>query len=41
MKPMFAGFAAIVLIAVLAWYGLGQAGFSSAEIQSGASVRLD
>ncbi len=41
MKPMLSGFAAIVIIAVVAWYSLGQAGFSSREVQSGESVRLD
>ena len=38
---MFAGFAAIVVIAAVAWYGLGQAGFSSQDTQSSANVRLD
>ena len=41
MKAMFAGFAAIVVISVAAFYGLGQAGFSSEEINSGENVRLD
>lgn len=41
MKAMWSAFAAIVLIAVLAWYGLGQAGFSAADQTSGAAVRLD
>jgi hypothetical protein len=41
MKPMLSGFAAIVLIGVVAWYALGQAGFSSREVQSSESVRLD
>ena len=41
MKAMLAGFAAIVVISGLAWYGLGQAGFSSENVHSGANVRLD
>ena len=41
MKPMIAGFAATVAIAVAAYYGLGQAGFSSSEVYSGENVRLD
>lgn len=41
MKAMFTGFAAIVVISIGAWYGLGQAGFSTQEVQSGANVRLD
>ncbi len=41
MKPMLSGFAAIVVIAAIAWYGLGQAGFSSRDVQSGVNVRLD
>lgn len=41
MKAMLTGFAAIVVISAIAWYGLTQAGFSTAEIYSGSSVRLD
>lgn len=41
MKAMFAGFAAALLIAYGAWYGLNQLGFSSADVQSGPNVRLD
>ena len=41
MKAMLAGFAAIIIITGVAWYGLGKAGFSSEEVQSGANVRLN
>ncbi|SMX50518.1 hypothetical protein [Maliponia aquimaris] len=41
MKAMFAGFAAAILIAAGAWYGLNQLGFSSAEVYSSPNVRLD
>lgn len=41
MKVMFTAFAAIAVIAVAAWYILGETGFSSAERQSAPSVRLD
>ncbi|WP_425099451.1 hypothetical protein [Tropicibacter sp. S64] len=41
MKAMLAGFAAAVLIAVGAYYGLHEIGFSSAEQASGPAVRLD
>ena len=41
MKAMLAAFAATALIAVLASYGLNQAGFSSKEMTSDANVRLD
>ena len=41
MKAMFTGFAAMILIAVGAWYGLNELGFSSAAQQTGANVRLD
>ncbi|MCV6592808.1 MAG: hypothetical protein OIF48_07650 [Silicimonas sp.] len=40
MKAMYAGFAAIVVISLVAWYGLGQAGFSSEDRHSGNNVRL-
>jgi hypothetical protein len=41
MKPMFAAFAAIALIAIGSNYALDQAGFSSQEQGSSGSVRLD
>lgn len=41
MKAMLTAFAAIAVITVGAWYGLGQAGFSSGDRQAGADVRLD
>ena len=42
MKAMLSAFVVMGLIAVGAWYGLGQAGFSSGERQaSGSSVRID
>ena len=41
MKAIVSGIAATVLIAVLAWFGLNNAGFSSRDVQSGANVRLD
>ncbi|MEJ8562037.1 hypothetical protein QTO30_12945 [Yoonia sp. GPGPB17] len=41
MKAIFAGLAAAVLITLLSGYGLPLIGFSSAETQSGESVRLD
>ena len=41
MKAMFSGFAAIIVISIAAYYGLGQAGFSSQEVHSSDSVRLD
>ncbi|MEO1550893.1 MAG: hypothetical protein AAFR93_10755 [Pseudomonadota bacterium] len=41
MKPMLAGFCAIIVITIGAWYGLGQAGFSSSEVHSSDNVRLD
>jgi hypothetical protein len=41
MKAMWLAFAAIAIIAVAAWYGLGQAGFSAADRTTSASVRLD
>ncbi len=41
MKAVFAGFAAIIVISVGAYFGLEQAGFSSEEINSSSNVRLD
>ena len=41
MRTMFIAFLGIAVISIVAWYGLHQAGFSSAEKTSGGSVRLD
>lgn len=41
MKAMFIAFAAIILIAIAADYGLERAGFSTQEKQAAPSVRLD
>ena len=41
MKAMYLAFAAIAVISVAAWYGLNNAGFSSAEQSAGDAVRLD
>jgi hypothetical protein len=41
MRVMLLSFVAIAVISVGAWYGLGQAGFSSADQYSSGSVRLD
>lgn len=42
MNAMWTAFAAMILISVVAWYGLGALGFSSADRTSTpASVRLD
>ncbi|MBM1633585.1 hypothetical protein JQV27_14755 [Sulfitobacter mediterraneus] len=40
MKAMFTSFAAIIVIAVVASFGLERAGFSSEEVNAGPSVRL-
>ena len=40
MKAMYAALAALVVITVGAWYGLGLLGFSSEERAAGANVRL-
>ncbi|MEL6522830.1 MAG: hypothetical protein AAFQ66_17810 [Pseudomonadota bacterium] len=40
MRPMLLAFLATGVIAVGAWYGLNQAGFSAADQQSSGSVRL-
>lgn len=40
MKAMLAGFAAIVVIGVGAYYGLQEIGFSAQEAYSGANVRV-
>ena len=41
MKTMYLAFAAIAVISVAAWFGLNNAGFSSAEQSAGDAVRLD
>ena len=41
MKAMLAGFLATALIGVVAFYGLGYAGFSTEEVYTGPNVRLD
>ena len=41
MKAMLTGFAAIVVIGLAAWIGLGESGFSSEEVYSSENVRLD
>lgn len=41
MKAMLAGFAAIVVISVGAYYGLGEAGFASQDVFSSDNVRLE
>ena len=41
MRAMYLAFLAIAVISVAAWYGLNQAGFSSAERAAGDAVRLD
>ena len=41
MKAMYLAFAAIAVISVAAWFGLNNAGFSSAEQSAGDAVRLD
>lgn len=41
MKAMFAGFAGMILISAAAYLVLGEMGFSSAEVFSSDSVRLD
>ena len=41
MKPMLWAFAATIVIAVVAGYGLDLIGFSAAEQGSGPAVRLD
>ena len=40
MKVMLSAFAAIAIITVGAWYGLGKAGFSTEDRQAGSAVRL-
>ena len=41
MKAMLTAFLAIVVIAVGAYFGLQEAGFSSSDRQTGDAVRLD
>ena len=41
MKVMLSAFLAIAIIAVAAFYGLQEAGFSTSEQQAGDAVRLD
>jgi hypothetical protein len=41
MKVMLAAFVVTALIMIGAWYGLGEAGFSSSDRLSGDAVRLD
>ena len=41
MKAMLTGFAAIIVIAIAAFFALEQAGFSSADVFSNDNVRLD
>ena len=41
MKSMLAGFAAVILLAVAAWYGLHELGFSAQDAYSGPNVRLE
>lgn len=41
MKAMLAGFAAMIVLSIGAWYGLHQLGFSSQDVYSSPNVRLD
>ncbi len=41
MKVFLASLAATIGISVIAWYGLDMVGFSSEQVSSGSSVRLD
>jgi hypothetical protein len=41
MNAMLTGFIAIIAISVVSWYGLNEAGFSAADVNSGSNVRLD
>lgn len=40
MKAMWSGFAAVAVIAVVAYFGLNAMGFSAADVHSGVNVRL-
>lgn len=41
MKAMLAGFVAIAVIGVAAYYGLNELGFSAHEAYSGPNVRVE
>ncbi len=41
MKAMFAGFAAMIVIGIGAWYVLAEMPFSAQDTMSGENVRLD
>lgn len=41
MKAMYGAFAFAIVVAVVAYFGLNQAGFSTQDQGSGANVRLD
>jgi hypothetical protein len=41
MKAMIAGFAAMIVIGLGAYFVLGEMGFSSSEVYSSPNVRLD
>ena len=41
MKAMFAGFAAMIVIGVGAYFALQQAEFSAQDVTSGPNVRLE
>lgn len=41
MKAMLAGFVAVAVIAVVAYFGLHEIGFSSQQVYSSENVRLD
>jgi len=40
MKAMFVSFAAIIVIAIVANFGLERAGFASDQVNAGPAVRL-
>lgn len=41
MKSMYLAFLAIAVVAVVAYFGLGSAGFSTQDATSSSSVRLN
>jgi hypothetical protein len=41
MKAMLAGFVAVAVIGVVAYFGLHEIGFSSQQVYSSENVRLD
>tara|TARA_R110002049_G_scaffold188402_2_gene356800 strand:- start:13491 stop:13616 length:126 start_codon:yes stop_codon:yes gene_type:complete len=41
MKAMLAGFVGIVVIGVVAYFGLHEMGFSAQQVYSSENVRLD